>query len=157
MRELERITGSKESLSPTVRLDRFLGTREEILSVSRDKNPAGISSLLCADSDTRQSYYLGAAEIEALNRDEKILLDGIGFYKTDYRFDDWHAYKSFFAQNYAEDDVIVFTHEWILNPRPRKKFIAWFFDLVRGFFVKRNINQCLAYFSQNGAIFVNEF
>lgn len=157
MRELERITGSKESLCRTVRFDRFLGTREEILSVSRENNPAGISSLLCADSDTRQSYYLGAAEIETLNRDEKILLDGIGFYKTDFRFDDWRDYKTFFAQNCEEEDVVVFTHEWILNPRPRKNFIAWFFDLVRGFFVKRNINQCLAHYSQNGAIFVNEF
>lgn len=127
MKEIKRITGSVNSISTTVRLDYFEGSEGDILRNSFFNIEHGITALLCADSETRKSYYLTQEQQTELN-DKEILLDksGIYFFSTDFRFDDYKNFDFVFTKNRDEHEIIVFTHEWLLNVPLRKNIFSYF-------------------------------
>lgn len=155
MNEIIRITGSKKSFCQTCRLERFKGERQEILENSNSIIEGGISELLCADSYERKSYYLNSNQQSLLNKNEKITSDLINFYSTDFRFDNYKNFKSLFSQNKGENELVVFTHEWLLNPPVRKNFFMYFISLYKKWRVKKNINTFMTYCIKENYEFVS--
>lgn len=140
-----KFAGSGQCISQTVRLDRFLGSREEIEGCSHRNVEYGIRQLLTADSRTRRSYYFSDAEIAELNNRELYADDstGIEFYSTDFRFDDYRNFRRLCKENMGEGEVVVFTHEWLLNVPMRRNVFRYVQFLCKRFFVKRNISVFL--------------
>lgn len=158
VKQTVRIAGSTESISQTVRLDCFNGSFEECLASSSYIGiDCGIKTLLCADSETRPSYFLTEEQEQELNETEFIYTEEFDFIKTDFRFDDWTNYKNLFGQNKDEAELVVFTHEWILNPPLRRNFILYFFSVCRKWIIERNINDFFTRLSKTDCVYVSEF
>lgn len=155
--EMERITGTKESITSTVRLDYFKGEKYEIQQVSYEACNKGISSLLCADSKTRSSYFLTQTQEEQLNMLETIQIDELTFYETDFRFDDYENFEKLCLENLDEKELIVFTHEWLLYVPFRRNILKYLNILLQSRKVKRNIDFFLKYCIMNDYIFVTDF
>lgn len=154
-----KFAGSEQCVSQTVRLDRFSGNREEIEGCSHRNVEYGIRQLLTADSRTRRSYYLSDAEIAELNSREVYADSGTGieFYSTDFRFDDYRDFRRLWKENEGESEVIVFTHEWLLNVPMRRNVLRYIQFLCKRFFVKRNISTFLHSLKTGECEYVTEF
>lgn len=154
-----KFAGSGQCVSQTVRLDRFSGRREECAACSYRNMEYGIRQLLTADSRTRQSYYLSDAEIAELNSVEMYVdgNTGIEFYSTDFRFDDCKNFKRLCKENMGESEVVVFTHEWLLNVPVRRNLFRYIQFLCKRFFVKRNISVFLHSFETKECEYVTDF
>lgn len=157
VKQIERITGSRNCITETLRLDYFEGDQTSILNSSYKNTEYGIKQLLCADSNTRDSYFLDEIQKQELNRTEKIDSDGVTFIKTDFRFDDTENFKTLFEENKNEDEIVVFTHEWLLQVPFRKNLVKYFELLQKSNVVKKNIKEFCKYFEKNGAEYVFEF
>lgn len=156
MDEIIRITGSKKSLCQTCRLERFKGEQQEIFDNSSYVIDGGIGVLLCADSPERKSYYLNSKQQILLNENEKIISDSIIFCSTDFRFDNYKAFKALFSQNKGENELIVFTHEWILNPTFRRNLFKYFVTVNKKWRVKKTINTFMNYCVKENYEFVSD-
>ena len=147
--QLLRITGSADCISDTARLHYFKGGKEYV---------SKIKALLTADSDSRHSYFLTEVQEKELLQKEKIFDEdtGIRFYKTDFRLDNPKYFKSLFSQNKDESEIVFFTHEWLLQLRPRKNVFAW----VSGIFLRRkifsNLKKICEYAKEANLNFVND-
>lgn len=157
LKEIERITGSTKSITSTVRLDRFKGNKDEILQSSYKFFDNGISTLLCADSKTRSSYFLSEIQEGNLNILENIQVDGLYFHETDFRFDDYKNFEKLFSENVDEKEMIVFTHEWLLYVPTRKNIIKYFEALRESKKIKSNIETFFLYCLEKKLMFVSEF
>lgn len=138
-----KFAGSGQCVSQTVRLDHFSGRREECAACSYRNMEYGIRQLLTADSRTRQSYYLSDAEIADLN-DRELYVDwstGIEFYSTDFRFDDCKNFKRLCKENMGESEVVVFTHEWLLNVPVRRNVAKYVVAKWYQYRIWHNINR----------------
>lgn len=155
--EIERITGTTKSITSTVRLDYFKGNKDEVLQSSCGFLDNGISALLCADSKTRSSYFLNEIQEEKLNALENIQVDGLYFYETDFRFDDYKNYETLFLENVGEKQLIVFTHEWLLYVPLGKNIIKYLDSLKQSKKVKSNIDAFFTYCLDNDLMYVYEF
>lgn len=155
--EIERITGTSESITSTVRLDYFEGKRDEILQVSSTFFNNGISALLCADSKTRSSYFLSDVQEKQLNEFERLHIDGLYFFETDFRFDDYQNFETLLLENKNDKELIVFTHEWLLYLPRRKNIIKYLSSLKESKIIKSNIENFLVYCLREKRIFVSDF
>lgn len=115
----------------------------------------GITSLLCADSKIRNSYFLNEEEI--LNSQEYIQIENLSLYETDFRFDDYKNFEKLFSENVDEKEMIVFTHEWLLHVPIRKNIVKWFDSLLKSIRVKSNIDFFFTYYLNNDKKYVYEF
>lgn len=154
-----KITGSKQCVSQTVRLDRFLGEYKEISENSFEKNPLGIKQLLTADSKTRHSYYLSEEAQKEIANFEKWndSSNSIDFYVTDFRFDDYKEFPNLLNENDREKEIVVFTHEWLLFFPMRKNLLAYFQKIYKAKRIKENINDCFEHLMKEGYVFTTEF
>ena len=84
-------------------------------------------------------------------------INNLSFYKTDFRFDDYKSYKYLFMQNKDENEIICFTHEWILQFPIRKNLIKYCMQQYRCSRIKKNIVSFMNYCKDNNYIFVTEF
>ena len=136
----------------------FKGEEEDIISNSFFSTECGITALLCADSETRKSYYLNHEEQKELNNKE-IILDrtGIYFFLTDFRFDDFKKFDLYFAQNKGESELIVFTHEWVLNVPLRKNIFLYLTNIYRRSQVIKNIETFFSWCSSQNYEYVTDF
>lgn len=158
IKEIIRITGSENSISTTVRLDYFEGAEEDILLNSFLNAEYGITALLCADSEIRKSYYLTQEQQVELN-DKEIVLDksGIYFFTTDFRFDDFKNFDQCFGRNKGEHELVVFTHEWILNVPLRKNIFLYLANIYRRSQVIKNIETFFSWCSSQNYEYVTDF
>lgn len=157
VKQIERIAGSKKCITQTVRLDYFEGNRDSVFYASYKNTGNGIKQLLCADSDTRCSYFLDENQKQELNRTEKIYFDDLTFIKTDFRFDDVENFKNLFEENKNEDEVVVFTHEWLLQVPVRKNLVKYFEQARKSNAVRKNINVFCQFYEKTDAEYVFEF
>lgn len=157
VKQIERITGSKNCIAQTLRLDYFEGGKSSILNSSYKNTEYGIKQLLCADSSTRNSYFLDENQKQELNRTEKIDSDGVTFIKTDFRFDDIENFKTLFDENRDEDEIVVFTHEWLFQVPFRKNLLKYFEQMQKSRAVKKNIKRFCEFFEEKNAEYVFEF
>lgn len=158
VKQIGRIAGGYESVSSTVRLDCFNGSFEECLASSSYIGiDCGIKTLLCADSERRPSYFLTEEQELKLNESGRVYTEEFSFLKTDFRFDDWSNYRKLYELNKHEDELIVFTHEWIVNPPLRRNFILYFFSVCRKWIIERNINDFFTRLSKTDCVYVSEF
>lgn len=158
IKEIKRITGSENSISTTVRLDYFEWTERDILLNSFLNAEYGITALLCADNETRKSYYLTQEQQTELN-DKEIVLDksGIYFFTTDFRFDDFKNFDFVFTKNRDEHEIIVFTHEWLLNVPLRKNIFLYLANIYRRSQVIKNIENFFSWCSSQNYKYVTDF
>ena len=157
MSQIERITGASGCITQTVRLDYFSGGRRFIESISDGNTECGIRQLLCADSGSRDSYYLDSAQKSELNKNEFLLADNLAFVKTDFRFDDTRNFRELFSENKDESEVVVFTHEWLLEPARRKNALRYFLQLLNSRKIKCNIDKFFKYYKDKNCEYVFEF
>lgn len=112
MNRLSEIVG-KKSLTTTIRLEKFLGKKENILALKETKYP--LTGLLCADSMNRQDYYLSREENKELFEkdylyDKKL---NINLYNTDFRIEQRDYIEK---EDFSQDNLLViFTHENLIN------------------------------------------
>lgn len=118
LKAIIRITGDEACISDCLRLERFLGNMDDILNTKNTLIP--VKQLLTADDKNRKSYYLDSESLNKLHVAEKLEKDGLQFFETDFRFDNPSNYKKLFRSNFGEDELIVFTHEWLLKNKLRK-------------------------------------
>ncbi|WP_338587263.1 lipopolysaccharide biosynthesis protein [Clostridium baratii] len=114
--QLVRITGSKECIERVVRLHNYAGNFSSIKAMNETNN--GIVGLLSADDD-RKSYYLNNNECNKLKVKGKISYEGMSFLSTDIRLENTEDIKS--KLNAKDNELIVFTHEWLLNDKLNKE------------------------------------
>lgn len=157
VKQIERITGSRNCITQTVRLDYFEGSKEYVNEISYKKSKCGIKQLLCADSSTRASYFLNEEQENKLNKTEKITSDDFFFIKTDFRFDNIKSFKPLFNENKEEEEVVVFTHEWLLQILHRKNLIKYFVQIAKSYLVKRNINKFCSFYKERNSDYIFEF
>lgn len=155
--QIERITGTSDCIARTVRLDYFSGDKKFIESISDKSTRCGIRQLLCADSSSRDSYYLDSVQKSVLNKNELLFADNLTFVKTDFRFDDIKNFKKLFLENKDESEVVVFTHEWLLEPARRKDVFKYFLQFLNSRKIKRNINKFFKYCKDKNCECVFEF
>lgn len=154
--QIERITGTSDCITKTVRLDYFSGDKKFIEAISDKSTKNGIRQLLCADS-SRDSYYLDSVQKSELNKSEMLIADNLFFAKTDFRFDDIKNFKELFLENKDENEVVVFTHEWLLEPAMRKNVFKYFLQLLNSKKIKFNINRFFEYYTDKDCEYVFEF
>ncbi|HAZ96125.1 MAG TPA: hypothetical protein DCW73_02530 [Treponema sp.] len=154
--QIERITGTSDCIAKTVRLDYFSGDKKFIEAISDKSTKNGIRQLLCADS-SRDSYYLDSVQKSELNKSEMLIADNLFFAKTDFRFDDIKNFKELFLENKDENEVVVFTHEWLLEPAMRKNVFKYFLQLLNSKKIKFNINRFFEYYTDKDCEYVFEF
>ncbi len=155
--QIERITGVSDCITQTVRLDYFSGDKRFVESISDGNTECGIRQLLCADSSSRDSYYLDSAQKSLLNKNEMLLADSLAFVKTDFRFDDIKNFKKLFSENKTENEVVVFTHEWLLKPAKRKNVLGYFLQLLNSRKIKCNIDKFFNYYTNKNCEYIFEF
>ncbi len=155
--QIERITGTSNCITQTVRLDYFSGDRKFIKSISDKNTKCGIRQLLCADSSSRDSYYLDSIQKNELNKNERLFSDNLTFVKTDFRFDDTKNFKKLFLENKDESEVVVFTHEWLLEPAMRKNVFKYFLLFLNSRKIKCDINKFFKYYKDKNCEYVFEF
>lgn len=155
--QIERITGTSDCITQTVRLDYFSGNKKFIEAISDKSTKNGIRQLLCADSNNRSSYYLDEIQITELNKNELLFVGDLVFIKTDFRFDDTKNFKKLFLENKNESEVVVFTHEWLLEPAMRKNVFKYFLQFLNSKKIKSNINKFFKYFKDKNCEYVFEF
>lgn len=155
--QIERITGTLDCITQTVRLDYFSGDKKFIESISDKNTKCGIRQLLCADSNSRDSYYLSGMQKTELNKNELLFADNLVFAKTDFRFDDTKNFKELFLENKDESEVVVFTHEWLLEPAKRKNIFKYSLQFLNSRKIKCNINKFFKYYTDKGCEYVFEF
>lgn len=153
--QIERIAGTSDCITQTVRLDYFSGDKKFIEAISDKSTKCGIRQLLCADSNSRDSYYLSGTQ--RLNKNELLFADNLLFVKTDFRFDDVKNFKRLFYENKDESEVVVFTHEWLLEPATRKNVFKHFLQLLNSRKIKCNINKFFKYYTDKDCEYVFEF
>lgn len=155
--QIERITGTSDCITQTARLDYFSGDKKFIESISDKSARCGIRQLLCADSSSRDSYYLDSVQKNELNKNELLFADNLLFIKTDFRFDDTKNFKNLFLENKDENEVVVFTHEWLLEPAMRKNVFKYFRQFLNSRKIKCNINKFFKYYKDKNCEYVFEF
>lgn len=155
--QIERITGTLNCITQTARLDYFSGDKKFIESISYKSTKSGIQQLLCADSSSRDSYYLDSVQKSEINKKEMIFSDNLAFIKTDLRFDDTKKFKKLFLENKDESEVVVFTHEWLLEPAMRKNVFKYFLQFLNSRKIKCNINKFFKYYTDKNCEYVFEF
>ena len=155
--QIERIAGTSACITQTVRLDYFSGDKKFIEAISDKSTKNGIRQLLCADSSSRDSYCLDSVQKSELNKNEKLFADNLVFAKTDFRFDDTKNFKELFLENKDENEVVVFTHEWLLEPAKRKNVFKYFLQFLSSRKIKCNINKFFKYYTDKNCEYVFEF
>lgn len=155
--QIERITGTSDCIAKTVRLDYFSGDKKFIEAITDKSSKNGIRQLLCADSSNRYSYYLDEIQKTELNKNELLFADDLIFVKTDFRFDDVKNFRRLFYENKDESEVVVFTHEWLLEPAKRKNVFKYFLQLLNSRKIKFNINRFFEYYTGKDCEYVFEF
>ncbi|WP_294015803.1 hypothetical protein [uncultured Treponema sp.] len=155
--QIERITGAFDCITRTVRLDYFSGDKRFVESISDGNTECGIRQLLCADSSSRDSYYLDSVQKRELNKNEMLFADNLAFVKTDFRFDDIKNFKKLFSENKDESEVVVFTHEWLLEPARRRNALRYFLQLLNSRKIKCNIDKFFKYYKDKNCEYVFEF
>ncbi len=155
--QIERITGTLNCLTQTVRLDYFSGGKRFVESISDGNTRCGIRQLLCADSNSRDSYYLDSVQKSELNKNELLFADNLTFVKTDFRFDDTKNFMELFSENKDESEVVVFTHEWLLEPAKQKNVFRYFLQFLNSRKIKCNIDKFIKYYSNKKWEYVFEF
>lgn len=122
--ELIRIAGS-DSIDNVIRLQSFQGSKEgvsKLLALTEEP----VIGLLTAD-DSRQSYYLNDDENKYIYCHDRMEKDGCHFISTDMRIeyveniDKKIRELSTNSWNNQTGDLVVFTHEWALNPDTKEK------------------------------------
>ena len=113
---------------------------------------------MCADNETRKSYYLTQEQQVELN-DKEIVLDksGIYFFTTDFRFDDFKKFDLYFGRNKGEPELVVFTHEWILNVPLRKNIFLYLANIYRRSQIIKNIEIFFSWCSSQNYKYVTDF
>lgn len=128
MRELLRITGSDNCIDNFVRLDRYVATADMIEALRAAEN--GITGLLTADSQDRDSYALSADERSVLyNKDWYMDTSGLNYTPTDIRLEGINNRKQFCDNlRHVSDQkqIVIFTHEWILYEKNVQNYMKWF-------------------------------
>lgn len=155
--QIERITGTSDCIAKTVRLDYFSGDKKFIEVITDKSSKNGIRQLLCADSSNRDSYYLDEIQKTELNKNELLFADDLIFVKTDFRFDDVKNFRRLFYENKDESEIVVFTHEWLLEPAMRKNVFKYFLQFLNSRKIKSNINKFLKYYADKNCEYVFEF
>lgn len=155
-KEIVRITGSKNSFDTFPRVDRFLGTYDEVKNIAKRFNKNGITGLLTADSAERDSYYLSKKlskkQKEELN-ENRYFYDNdlaLSFIPTSFRFDDLGKLNYNSKVNFGKSVVIVFTHEWLLNIVLRKNILIYIKLLCKSIRVKCTIKRVLSDYMGGG-------
>lgn len=123
---LERVV-SKKSITSTIRLQSYTGTKKEIEKIMFNSE-VPVTSLLCAD-DQRRSYYLSEKESNYIySHDEFFDPDmRIRFISTDLRIEYIDSINekikefSGTAWNNQLGDLVVFTHEWAIDDEVKNK------------------------------------
>ena len=155
--QIERVAGASDCITQTARLDYFSGDKKFIESISYKSTKSGIQQLLCADSTSRDPYYLDSAQKSDLNKNELLFADNLTFVKTDFRFDDTENFRKLFFENKDESEVVVFTHEWLLEPARRKNVLKYFLQLLNSRKIKCNVDKFLKYYKDKNCEYVFEF
>ena len=153
----QRIAGAFDCITRRVRLDYFSGDKRFVESISDGNTECGIRQLLCADSSSRDSYYLDSVQKRELNKNEMLFADNLAFVKTDFRFDDIKNFKKLFSENKDESEVVVFTHEWLLEPARRRNALRYFLQLLNSRKIKCNIDKFFKYYKDKNCEYVFEF
>lgn len=150
--------GGESIITQTLRLERFKGSYEDITDSSFEKTAYGIKTLLTADSDTRESYYLSKDAFSEINKNESFfdMTNNIAFVKTDIRFDDYEKFDLLLKQNHGEKDLVVFTHEWLLFFNMRKNVLAYARQCYTNFKIRKNMERFFKKCLSDGYQFTNE-
>lgn len=122
-KELSRITGVTDYGIDTVRLDRFAGTYEQINAL---KSECGINVFLAADQKDRQSYFISTEENELMYKNDILEVNGIYMTPTDIRIENIESnneLEMLLSNNREELNLVVFTHEWMMDDKKVKKYI----------------------------------
>ena len=125
--ELIRIT-SEENIDNVVRLQSFRGSKEELEALNTEVMVEPIVGYLTAD-DLRQSYYLNEEDNKYIYANDEFLdqNNNIWFFSTDLRVEFIESMEDKInefdtaAWNNQKSDLIIFTHEWLLDEQIRKK------------------------------------
>lgn len=111
VKEILRITGSKNCIDRCVRLHNFAGNRESIKAMKNCRY--GIQKLLGAD-DTRNSYYLDSLQSAQLYQEGAYTDNNLGiqFYRTERRLEKKDPLTVFTSPNIEKTERLeFFTHE----------------------------------------------
>lgn len=130
--ELVRITGGESNIDNVVRLHYYAGTKKCIDNIKNTAN--GITGLLTADTEGRDSYYLSQTDSEYLYNNDKYEFDDLLFINTDFRMENFENIEEnlelYAEQNQNKTQILeFFTHEWILKEN----------------YIKDNIEACCKY------------
>ncbi len=122
MEEFYRITGEKNCIDSCIRLQNYAGTYDNIKKIIDKNIENGVQILLSADDD-RENYYLSEEQNFILNRNEYYIDDymGISFIKTDIRLENINDVNEEFKKNNGEEQIIVFSHENLMNKNSIRK------------------------------------
>ena len=122
--ELIRITGSESSIEKIIRLHNYAGNFESIMSLNEDEN--GIIGLLTADDD-RDSYYLDSTKSSELRLNGREVIDDLLFIPTDIRLESIDNFEKIDNEflNGVDSEIIVFTHEWLLEDKEIRKKLEY--------------------------------
>lgn len=118
--ELIRITG-ENSIEKVIRLHNYAGNFESIMAIKNVDN--GIVGLLTAD-DERNSYYFDSNITEDIRIKGKSEVDGLVCISTDLRLENVNDIKQELL-NINDEELIVFTHEWILDDKLIKEKLEY--------------------------------
>lgn len=140
IRELERITGSKESIDTTIRLHNYAASNEAVTALME----LGVEALL-APEDKRFAYNLDQEETSYLFNYDFYNTDQMNYFKTDVRIENLKNSQKFY-NNFEKDfdtnsTFIIFTHEQKLKDMEVQNKIKEIFELASaqykfGFIVK---------------------
>lgn len=152
--EIIRITGTSNTITKIVRLEKFQGELGLILDLKNSKH--GIKALLTSD-DNRNSYYLNEDQNNILRIDEKYYdeINNLWFYVTDFRFDNAEKVSYLYDLNRYENEIFCFTHEWILSIEFKKNIVKYCLALINSKKVKNIINYVLQQYVNDEYQFIN--
>ena len=101
--------------------------KETIDKLSKVDN--GIVGLLSADDKERYSYYLTKDQMSELYSADWLTDENVFFTPTDVRLENIKDDPSFYRildEIHYQKNIIVFTHEWLVNDDLVKKYLSWF-------------------------------
>lgn len=135
--ELIRITGSLDCIDNFVRLDRYVADEGSVKQLNETEN--GIVGLLAADDPDRQSYALNIEQMSKMYENDWLEYDSIVYTPTDIRLENIKNDNQFYEALDSvcdQKNIIIFTHEWILEETKVKEYMEKFAQFAFEYNVK---------------------
>lgn len=124
--ELIRITGSEACIDTFLRLDRYTAD-DACVEALREEGVTGLLTAVLGDGRTA-CYDLSDEEYALAHQEDWFAADGMPYTPTDICLEWLESDEAFFdvtAQMIPEPQMVVFTHEWILEDANVQKYMTW--------------------------------